>query len=53
MPITQIERLKKDLIELENYAARLKKKGKELQAQNILKKKEFMIKHMGNVQLTI
>jgi hypothetical protein len=46
MPVTQIERLKKDLMELENYAAKLQRKGKELKANNILKKKEFLLKHL-------
>lgn len=52
MPSTQIERLKKDLLELENYAVKLRKKGKELQAQNILRKRQFLIQHLGNMQLT-
>ena len=49
MPVTQIERLKKDLMELENYAAKLQRKGKELKANNILKKKEFLLKHLKTI----
>lgn len=44
MPSIQLERLKKDLIELEQYAEKLLKDGKLNEAKNILKKKEFMVR---------
>lgn len=44
MPILQLERLKKDILDLEAYAIKLTNKGRSAQAKNILKKKEFMIK---------
>lgn len=44
MPSIQLERLKKDLLELEEYASKLTKKGRVSEARNILKKKEFMVK---------
>lgn len=44
MPIIQIQRLKNDLIELENYAEKLMKKGRSMEAKNILKKRDFMVK---------
>ena len=53
MPSIQLERLKKDLLELEEYASKLMKKGKVSEAKNILKKKEFMLKTLisSGVQL--
>jgi len=54
MPIIQLERLKNDLIELEAYAAKLMKNGRKLEAQNILKKREFMVRTLtsNGVQLS-
>jgi len=54
MPITQIERLKNDLNELEAYASKLIAKGKKMEAKNILKKREFMVKTLksNGVQLS-
>lgn len=44
MPIMQLERLKNDLIELETYAEKLMKKGRSMEAKNILKKRDFMMR---------
>jgi len=54
MPIIQLERLKNDLIELEAYAAKLMQKGRNSEAQNILKKREFMVRTLtsNGVQLS-
>ena len=54
MPIIQIQRLKNDLVELENYAAKLMKKGRSMEAKNILKKRDFMVKTLTSqgVQLS-
>jgi hypothetical protein len=54
MPVIQLERLKNDLIELEAYAAKLMQKGRNSEAQNILKKREFMVRTLtsNGVQLS-
>ena len=54
MPVIQLERLKNDLIELEAYAAKLMQKGRNSEAQNILKKREFIVRTLtsNGVQLS-
>ncbi len=54
MPISQIERLKNDLNELEVYASKLIAKGKKMEAKNILKKRDFMVRTLKStgVQLS-
>ena len=54
MPITQLERLKNDIAELESYAQKLMETGKTSKANNILKKREFMVRTLtqSGVQLS-
>jgi hypothetical protein len=42
MPYTQIERLKNDSRELENYIYRLKKRGKDNLVKKLTAKREFL-----------
>lgn len=42
MPRTQLERLKNDSRELDNYIHRLRKKGRESLAHKLSAKKEFL-----------
>jgi hypothetical protein len=44
MPSIQLERLKNDLIELDTYAKKLMEKGRSMEAKNILKKRDFMMR---------
>jgi len=49
MVLAQIDRLKKDVNELEIYAKKLVKRGYEQRAQKILKKREFIQQQLEGV----
>lgn len=49
MVYAQIERLKKDSTELDIYAKKLMKKGYESRAQKILRKRDFLLRHIAEV----
>lgn len=50
MVLAQIERLKKDSTELEIYAQKLTKKGFTEKAQKILRKRDFVLKTLGDIK---
>jgi len=50
MVLAQIERLEKDSAELEIYARKLEKKGFTQRAQKILKKRDFVLKTIGDLK---
>lgn len=50
MVLAQIERLKKDSTELEIYAQKLAKKGFTEKAQKILRKRDFVLKTLGDIK---
>lgn len=50
MVLAQIERLKKDSVELEIYAQKLEKKGFTQRAQKILKKRDFVLRTLGDIK---
>jgi|DEB0MinimDraft_6_1074348.scaffolds.fasta_scaffold443407_1 hypothetical protein len=49
MTITQLERLKKDSHELQEYAEKLKKKGLFSRMKKILEKRSFLIRRIAEV----
>ena len=53
MPHSQLDRLKTDLMELENYAAKLLKKGKTDEAKNIMKKRDFLYEHLAGTGIQL
>ena len=50
MVLAQLERLKKDVTELEIYAKKLQKKGHVDRSQKILKKQDFLKRRIDEVQ---
>lgn len=50
MVLAQIERLEKDSAELKIYASKLEKKGLTQRAQKILRKRDFVIKTIGDLK---
>jgi len=50
MVLAQIERLEKDSAELEIYARKLEKKGFTQRAEKILKKRDFVLKTLGDLK---
>lgn len=50
MVFAQIERLKKDSAELDNYAKKLEKKGEIQRAKKIQKKREFIERALSEVK---
>lgn len=50
MVLAQLERLKKDVNELEIYARKLEKKGNKDRMAKILKKQDFLKRRIAEVQ---
>ena len=51
MVTAQLERLKKDSDELDVYAKKLEKRGQLTRAQKIIKKKEFVLKTIKEINI--
>lgn len=47
---TQLERLHQDVQELEHYIKKLQKRGSTDRAAKIASKKQFLIKHIAEIQ---
>jgi hypothetical protein len=47
---TQFDRLKQDVIELDNYIAKLKKKGQKDLVSKISRKREYLANHIAEKQ---
>lgn len=50
MVLNQIERLKKDYVDMENYIKRLQRRGENEKAQRIMEKQIFLNQRIGIVQ---
>lgn len=50
MPRSQVERLRRDSKELTHYIQRLKKEGDQQKVYTMLKKREFIERHLSDME---
>lgn len=50
MVLNQIDRLKKDFVDMENYIKRLQRRGDNAKAQRIMEKQHFLNQRIESVQ---
>ena len=50
MPRSQVERLRRDSKELSHYIQRLKKEGNQQKVYSMLKKREFIVRQLSDME---